>query len=58
MYFQSIVQGFHCAVHRKHSGIHEAETSYMLFENFSGIIFFQNNFSADEDILQLQLHHN
>lgn len=30
----------------------------MLFENFSGIIFFQNNFSADEDILQLQLHHN
>lgn len=39
VYFQSIVQGFHCAVHRKHSGIHGAETSRMLSESFSGITF-------------------
>lgn len=41
VYFQSIVQGFHCAVHRKHSGINRAETSCMLSESFSGIIFFR-----------------
>lgn len=43
MYFQTIVQGFHCAVHRKHSGIHGAETSRMLSESFSGIFFSRTN---------------
>jgi len=39
VYFQSIVEGFHCAVHRKHSGLHGAETSHMLSESCSGMIF-------------------
>lgn len=39
VYFQSIVQGVHCAVHRKHSSIHGAQTSRMLSESFSGIMF-------------------